>query len=293
MFTLQPLIRNMQEVKNQEIIHYYETCDEHYSLLWHLNTHMAMHYGYWDKNTRNLKDALFNLNELLANEAGIDASTKVLDAGCGVGGSSLYLARTRKCQVEGITLSSKHVALANTQSQKEGLAELAHFSVNDFTSTNFEPETFDVVWAIESVCHANEKKEFLAEAFRVLKKGGKLIMVDFYRTMPEPNEKEFYWLNSWAKTWAVPHFEYKDHFLQKAKEVGFSSVQAKDITPNIKPSARLLYFYFFPGMAWNYLLKLVGKHNNSHIENIWSAYYQYHALQKGFWSYELISAAKA
>jgi cyclopropane fatty-acyl-phospholipid synthase-like methyltransferase len=281
-----------QRVQNQDIIQYYETCDEHYSLLWHLNTHMAMHYGYWDKDTKNLKEALFKLNDFLANKADISSNLKVLDAGCGVGGSSLYLGRTRACSVEGITLSAKHVASANQKAKEQNLQNLVNFSVNDFTKTNFEPETFDVVWAIESVCHANEKKEFLAEAYRLLKKGGKLVMVDFFRTMSEPNEKEFYWLNNWAKTWAVPHFEFRDDFLRKANEVGFLNTEAQDLTQNIKPSANLLYAYFYPGVIWNYLLKLVGKHNEHHIENIWSAYYQFHSLKKGHWTYELITATK-
>ncbi len=282
----------MQSVKNQDIIHYYETCDEHYSLLWHLNTHMAMHYGYWDANTKNLKEALYNLNELLANAAGIGSNQTVLDAGCGVGGSSLYLAKNRGCKVEGITLAGKHVALANNKAKELGLDHLAHFSVNDFTQSNFPSESFDVVWAIESVCHANEKKDFLKEANRLLKKGGKLVMVDFYRSMPKPNEKEFYYLNSWAKTWAVPHFEFKNDFLKKATDVGFTEVQSQNLTTHIKRSAQLLYLYFFPGIVWNFLLKLVGKHNPAHIENIWSAYYQYHALKKGYWTYELITATK-
>lgn len=281
-----------QTVDNTDIIHYYETCDEHYSMLWHLNTHMAMHYGFWDKNTKNLKEALYNLNELLANAANISATDRVLDAGCGVGGSSLYLGRTRACRVEGITLSSKHVNQANAKSELEGLSDKVHFSVNDFTSSNFPDESFDVVWAIESVCHANEKRDFLKEAFRVLKKGGKLVMVDFFRTMAEPNAKEAYWLDNWARTWAVPHYEFKSHFIDKANEVGFKNVLATNYTKNIWPSARILYFYFFPGMAWNYLLKFFNKHNKAHIENIWSAYYQFHALKKDYWSYEMITAEK-
>lgn len=281
-----------QTVENRDIIHYYETCDEHYSMLWHLDTHMAMHYGFWEKGTKNLKEALFNLNEQLAKAVNIGADDHVLDAGCGVGGSSLYLGKTRGCKVDGITLSSKHVKQANEKSEKDGLKGLVNFSVNDFTSTQFADGTFDVVWAIESVCHANEKKDFLKEAFRVLKKGGRLVMVDFYRTMAEPTTEQAYWLDNWARTWAVPQYEFIDSFVQKAIEVGFQQVKTNNYTKNIWPSARILFFYFFPGIVWNYLLKLVNKHNQAHIENIWSAYYQFHALRKGYWSYQMVTAIK-
>lgn len=279
-----------QAVSPQEIIEYYETCEEHYSLLWHLNTHMAMHYGYWDKNTANLKEALFNLNDLLAKEAQLDSSKSVLDAGCGVGGSSVYIARKYGCKAHGITLSNKHAAFASKMASAEGLN--ATFSVADFTNTPFANESFDVVWAIESVCHANEKADFLKEAFRVLKKGGRLVLVDFFRTMEQPDAKEAWWLNNWARTWAIPHYEYAPHFERKANEAGFKQLDRRDITKNIRRSAWLLYLYFYPGLMWNYFLKLIGKHKSTHIENIWSAFYQFHALRKGYWNYELVTAIK-
>lgn len=279
-------------VNPAEIIHYYETCEEHYAMLWHLNTHGAMHYGYWEKGTRNLKDALFAMNDLLAEAAQLDTSKRVLDAGCGVGGSSLYMARKYGCKAHGITLSAKHADFANQKARQQGLAHLASFGVADYTDTKLDAGSFDVVWAIESVCHANEKGDFLSEAYRLLKPGGRVVLADFFRNSATPDANAAYWLDNWAKTWAIPHFEYHEDFVDKARKVGFKLLRKENITRNIYRSALRLYLYFYPGLIWNHLLKLVGKHNDSHIENMWSAFYQFHGLRRGHWRYEMVVLEK-
>ena len=141
---------------------------------------MAMHYGYWDKDTRNLRQSLTNMNVKLAELTGISKDDFVLDAGCGVGGSSIFLAKNFGCKVIGITLSSKQVEAAKMNALNNGISGKATFEINNYSSTNYPDEIFDVVWAIESVCHAAEKADFLREAHRILKKGGRLIMADFF-----------------------------------------------------------------------------------------------------------------
>jgi len=279
-------------VTNDEIINYYDQCQVDYSVWWHLDTQMAMHYGFWDKFTKNLPDSLWRMNDELARFASITENDIVLDAGCGVGGSSIFLASKYKCQVTGISLSRQQEEYASAKAVEKKLNEKVNFLVADFTKMPFADESFDVVWAIESVCHANEKSEFLKEASRVLKKNGRLIVADFFRTMEHPKPDEIKWLKNWSDTWAVPEFEFLDNFIKKSTHSGFIKSENKNITHNILPSSKRLYYYFFPGIIGDTFFRMIGRRNKIHKANLWSTYYQYQSLKKGLWNYHFVLLKK-
>lgn len=279
-------------ISQSEIIDYYETCEIDYKLVWHLNSNLAMHYGYWDKETSTLRQALQNMNRLVAEKAEIEEGMKILDAGCGVGGTSISLAQQYNAHFHGISLSEKQVLSAIKNASQRILKGSAEFSVQDFTDTSFPDETFDVVFGIESVCHANEKRDFLQEAFRILKKGGKLIILDFFHNSTDYKVKEKEILNKWANTWAVNEFELIDSFVEKSRKVGFSVTENKNITNHIKKSARRLYLCFYPGWVVHHILAFLKKRNKTQEKNLWSTYYQYKALKNDLWSYHLVCCTK-
>ncbi len=70
---------------------------------------------------------------------------------------------------------------ATAYANELNLAKRVKFEQTNYLNTGYPAESFDLVWAIESVCYANNKKEFLQEAFRLLKKGGRLIVADFFK----------------------------------------------------------------------------------------------------------------
>jgi tocopherol O-methyltransferase len=280
------------DLAKRDIIDYYDHCQVDYSIVWHLDTHMAMHYGFWDETTPNLRGALVNMNQQVALYGGVQRGDRVLDAGCGVGGSSIFLAKNFKCRTTGISLSEKQVEKCRQNAQEHGVAEQSHFEVADFTNTRFADNSFDVVWGIESVCHAEKKEDFLQEAFRLLKPGGTLIVADFFRNMQRAQGDEKKWLDLWAQSWAVQEFEFHEHFVKKAYNAGFTSVTEKNVTENILPSAKRLYYCFIPGIICDGTLRILGKRNRFHRSNVWSTYYQYKSLKRDYWSYRLIKAVK-
>ena len=96
-------------INEKEIIEYYEKCQIDYELVWHLNSQMCMHYGFWTPETKNLRQALNQMNRELIQQVAITKNDYILDAGCGVGGSSIYLAKNLGAQVKGITLTPHQV----------------------------------------------------------------------------------------------------------------------------------------------------------------------------------------
>lgn len=279
-------------ISQREIIAYYENCEVDYRLVWHLDSHMAMHYGLWHPGVKSLRGALRRQNDFMAKLAGITADDHVLDAGCGVGGSSVHLASNIGARVTGITLSERQRSRCEHNAQRAGVAERCVFHCRDYTASQFPDNHFDVVWAIESVCHANEKADFLKEACRVLKPDGRLCIADFFRVPVERGTPEDQLLLSWAKGWAVPDFEEKDLFLRKTKTAGFEDIVCHDETEDIYRTARRLYLCWFPGVVVNWVCETLRLRDKVQAENVHAARYQYKALKQGLWTYNLITARK-
>jgi cyclopropane fatty-acyl-phospholipid synthase-like methyltransferase len=78
----------------RQIVMYYEDTYLDYRVWWMSAAALAMHYGFWDEQTRNHADAQLNMNRVLAAQAELKPNDHVLDAGCGVGGQC-YLVGTR------------------------------------------------------------------------------------------------------------------------------------------------------------------------------------------------------
>ncbi len=138
-----------------------------------------MEAGYKKKN---FIEAKYDFIDEMMMLGGIEpkASTeeiKVLDVGCGVGGTSRYLAKKlgSKASVTGITLSPNQVKRA-TELATEQNVDNAQFTVMNALEMEFEDNSFDIVWACESGEHMPDKEAYINEMMRVLKPGGKFVM---------------------------------------------------------------------------------------------------------------------
>lgn len=282
----------MKSFTNKEIEQYYDLSQTHYEKFWDLRKSRSLHYGYWEPGIRNFREALLNINKILSGKAGIKKDDRVLDAGCGIGGSSLWLAKNIGCKTTGISLSAKQVATANAIAAKESLSSLSVFEQKDFTDTGYADESFDIVWAIESVCHAADKSKFTREAFRVLKPGGRLIMADFFK-QPGLSGIDATLIQRWANGWAIDDFATVNDFHAHLLSAGFQQPAIEDATPHIMRSAKRLYRAYFPGVIGGFLYRLL--HRKATVfgkKNIDTALLQYKSLKKGLWTYNIIFARK-
>ena len=81
--------------KKEDIIQYYKFCDKSYQH-WsqtRKNKTYEIHYGFFDSNHKKHKESLINMNRVMANKLNLKSGWKILDAGCGVGASSIFMAK--------------------------------------------------------------------------------------------------------------------------------------------------------------------------------------------------------
>ncbi|MEW6661067.1 MAG: class I SAM-dependent methyltransferase [Bacillota bacterium] len=97
---------------------------------------------------------------------------KVLDAGCGAGYGSAFLAVNGAKAVVGIDLSPEAINYAKINFQAANLT----FQVGDCCDLKFPRNSFDAVVALEIIEHLNQYLQFLAEVKRALKPGGLLLV---------------------------------------------------------------------------------------------------------------------
>jgi ubiquinone/menaquinone biosynthesis C-methylase UbiE len=226
---------------HHDIRRFYEECTSDIGHFWYDHSNLALHYGYWDDGTRTHRQSLVNMNRELARFGRLPRGAYVLDAGCGLGGSALWLAEHHHCRVVGISLSDHHVVTGMRHVRRRRLDRRVTLDVADFCAMPFPDESFDVVWALESMCHALCKGTVFAEAHRVLRPGGTLMMADGYAAKTECADDEWETFQTCFDGWHVPNLATKDELLGYFDGLGFRDVRFADVTANILPSATRMY----------------------------------------------------
>lgn len=285
-------LKQQEKETNQKTIQYYEACEIDYRLVWHLGASAAMHFGYWDDTTKNLRQALQRENAILAERAGIRPTDRVLDAGCGVGGSAIYLAKTIGCNVVGITIVPSQAQSARQNARKHGLEERLTFEIRDFCNTELPDASFDVVWAIESVCHAHRKEAFLQEAYRLLTKTGRIIVADGFATKEHYTADEHILMQKWLNGWGVEALESQAGFGRHLSRIGFKNISYTNINKYVMPSSKRLYRYSYPGIIIGKVFELLRIRSRIQTADIIATYYQHIALKKGLWEYGIYYAER-
>ncbi len=226
---------------HQDAIRHYDECYNDYLFAWCNKENLALHYGYWDQNTHNHHQALLNKNQILYQLAQIMPDDHVLDAGCGIGGSSIWMAKHHQNPVTGITISKNQALQATRHAQRQGVENLVNFEVCDFCQTPFPDQNFNVIWGLESICHAVNKGDFLQEAFRLLKAGGRIVVCDGFITRRDFSDDEWQDIIICLDGWAVPNLCSRAEFHSLLEKAGFTDIQFHDITAQTRPSSDYMF----------------------------------------------------
>jgi tocopherol O-methyltransferase len=276
----------------ENIASYYKQTLNSYKDGWKMDEAHAIHYGYWDAEVNNFAASLLRMNAVMAEEAGIKEGSLVLDAGCGVGGSSFYLAQKYNCTCIGISLSEEQMQYALAYQKKLQLEQQTRFEIMDYCQTGFANNSFDVVWGCESICYAFDKKALLKEVYRILKPGGVFIMAD--GMVSNINNNNHATIRKWLDGWQVNYLETPNNWLSFASELQFTHAYHKDITRYTKQSSKRLLSLSVIGKLTILYNKWFGNNKWTAIQrnNINACWHQYWGMRKGLWNYGLIKMIK-
>ena len=265
----------------QDIINYYHQNEFGYKL-WGPN----MHYGYWENDIKTQRQASLRFNEVMAKTAAITSKDHILDAGCGVGGASIFLAKTFGCRATGITITPRQVHLARRNAERVGVSHLVDFHEMDYHHTTFPDQTFSVVWGLESICYA-DKKEFIKEAFRVLKDSGRLVVGDGFASKEHYEGKDAKLMQRWLDGWIVNALKTPAKFTQYSLETGFRETFYRNVTEQVRKTSRIMMYVSLPFLPLHILDKFIRLQYPT--DACWN---QYFAMKKKLWEYGIFLAKK-
>jgi tocopherol O-methyltransferase len=208
---------------------HYDRLSSFYRMLW--GEHI--HHGYWEDGESS-QQAQVKLIERLALHAGIARGSRVLDVGCGIGGSSLWLAENLQCSVLGLTISPVQANMATAKARAVRLESRASFEVMDARALPFEGASFDVVWVIECSEHLPDKAGFIESCARVLKPGGVLALCAWLRADPHARPEHATLVEEVCRGMLCPHLASHREYSTWMMDSGFSSVHAEDVTSRVE-----------------------------------------------------------
>jgi SAM-dependent methyltransferase len=197
-----------------------------------------MHFGFWRRGLRpwRLEDMLEQMNAEVLARLEVRGPARLLDLGCGLGASARAMARRApQASVTGVTVVPWQVE----QARRLTGGPHPRFVRADYRALPWPDRRFDGVYAIESACHAAgpAKADFLREAVRVLRPGGRLVVADAFRKHGRPLHPLLEKCHrTVCRCWRVDAFGEIGAFRQEAARLGLVDITVEDVSWRIVPS---------------------------------------------------------
>jgi MPBQ/MSBQ methyltransferase len=205
------------------------TDDQLLERLWGEHVHLG-HYGSPPRaqDFRQAKEAFVHQ---LVRWSGLDQlprGSRVVDVGCGIGGSARILARDYGLDVLGISISPGQIRRAQ-ELTPAGLS--CQFAVMDALALNLADASFDAVWSVEAGPHMPDKQRYADELLRVLKPGGLLAVADWNRrdaAVQPLNRLERWVMHQLLVQWAHPEFASIPGFRRNLEQSPYRRPEGSD-----------------------------------------------------------------
>ncbi len=179
----------------------------------------------------------------LASKADIKPQHRLLDVGCGLGGTSRFLAATKGCHVVGIDLTAAYCQVAEMLSARVGLKKQTEFQIGDALALPFDEAAFDAVWTEHAQMNIKDKSGFYREIARVCKQGGQFAFHDILAG----NVTDLHFPVPWASDASISHLIRADVLKSLLSDLGFKACSWEDKTKDAIDFFRLVVDRFKAG----------------------------------------------
>jgi sarcosine/dimethylglycine N-methyltransferase len=165
-------------------------------------------------------------NDLLAAATGIGEGARVADFCAGLGGPARYLASRYGALVTGVELTPARVRGANELTRLVGLHEQVQIVEGNVMAAPIPDKSVDVVISQEALLHIPDRRRAMAEAFRILKRGGRLAFTDWIAPAPlAKDDADLLWEGQ-----AVQALESPESYRDLLTDIGFRVRSSEDLT---------------------------------------------------------------
>jgi tocopherol O-methyltransferase len=198
---------------------HYDALDEAYRRVW--GDHV--HHGLWVSGDESPQEAAVALARHVADVAAVARGAEVVDVGCGYGATARLLARERGAAVTGLTLSRAQVSAAPA-------ADNVSLLVRDWLANGLFSGRYDAAIAIESLSHMPDKPRAFAELGRVVKPGGRVVVVDWLTSERPSRLERGLLLRPICEEGHLPSMHSAPEYAALLREAGFAVDRVEDLT---------------------------------------------------------------
>ena len=222
----------------RDVEQFFDGTTQNYLSFW--DSEGVLHTGYFaDGNTHDYQAAAEHTSQMLGDETHLDATSRVLDVGCGCGNFVFALARRFTCRAEGLDLSQERINFAQRRRAEERgpHASLVSFTHGSATQLPYEAASFTHVVSQDALCLVPDKAQSHVEMFRVLEPGGRLVLSDFLQPKLEVSpraRKHVYDRVRWNSGFSLVGYQ------QALERVGFRIRLARELSPHLKRTYQVL-----------------------------------------------------
>jgi tocopherol O-methyltransferase len=209
---------------------HYEIMSLPYRLFW--GEHL--HHGLFLTGRESPRQAQVQLLEYCSGLTKIRPGERVLDVGCGYGGTAIYLARSFRCSVDGLTLSPKQAHIAQMEIDRAHVGDRVNVRVADAERCQLDGP-YDLIWMMESSEHFQDKAAYIERAARMLHKGGKFLITAWTGSGAAPLVREI------AGLTVCPSFQTAEDYAMQLCRAGLGIVSINDVTQKVMLTWEICY----------------------------------------------------
>lgn len=224
--------------KYKKVLDYYNNATDDYKF-W--SKDYNMHFGLAVLNVFNREKMLKKMNQYTLGKADFYNQSKhnFIDIGCGCGGTLRQGCREEKTKkITGVTLSQWQINKCNELIEEQKIKN-AKVVREDYHHLPFEDNQFDGGYALESICHSEDREQVLREASRVLKKGSYFVINDGFMKIDTQKASKLFnkTYKMLCEGWAIPGFANYKEFKVLLEKHNFRIKEIEDLSWKVAPSA--------------------------------------------------------